>query len=88
MNKKYHKEVLFHDYMFCKVSNHKKINILKVSFVVWNWLKHYCFMNMNAQTIIRDVCSRIQNQYSSCIKGDLVPFAVVVDEQSYTIVSY
>lgn len=85
---KYHREILFHDYMFRKAANHKKIDIHKVRFVVENWLKHYCFMNMNAQTIMSDVYSRIQDQYSSYIEGDLVPFDIVVDELSYIMVQY
>lgn len=78
------RERLFHDYMFRKASNHKMINIHAVEFVIRSWLRHYCFMNMDVDTFIRNVNQRIMS-YSSYVIGELIPFDIVVDELTYTM---
>lgn len=79
------RERLFHDYMFRKASNHKMINVHAVEFVIRSWLKHYCFMNIDVDTLIRDLRKQALSNYSSYVKGDLIPFDIVVDELTYVI---
>lgn len=79
------RERLFHDYMFRKASNHKMINVHAVGFVIRSWLKHYCFMNIDVDTLIKDMQQRAVSNYAYYIKGELIPFDIVVEELTYVM---
>lgn len=79
------RERMFHDFMFRTASNRKKIHIEKVRFVVNNWMKHYCFMQIDAKAFMQDFYTRITSQYASYIEEYLVPFDIIVSEITYVM---
>ena len=85
---KIHREIMFHDYMFKQATN-LVISLEAVRYVITNWLFHFCFMNIDANTLADLVISRLKQFWKEQITADgCVSFYAVVQELPYLFTRY
>lgn len=78
-NYKIKREVIFHDYMF-RNSSHQTLTFEKIAFVLRNWTRRFCFMNIDVEKIINRIQFNILQNYSySGVNENSVPFALAVE---------
>ena len=81
------REILFHDYMFCQ----KRGNLIKqdtISYVVNNWLKRYCFMNISPNQVLDLVFKYIQDFPPLVKEDDKIPLGYAAEALSVAFVGF
>lgn len=81
------RELLFHDYMFCQ----KRSNLITydaITYVVSNWLRRYCFMNISPNQVLDVAFRYIQDNPPLGQEGGKIPFGYSAEALSVSLVGF
>ncbi|MBJ6145338.1 endonuclease domain-containing protein [Hymenobacter sp. BT559] len=84
---KIQREVMFHDYMF-RNNPGQDLTEQNLGFVIKSWMKRFCFMNMDVESLIHDVLNHITTSGYIGVTLDAIPLAVAADAISYIMSGY
>lgn len=72
------REILFHDYMFNR-NRGERISLKAIDFVVKNWMKRFCFMNIPGDKVIEVAYKHLQDNTPIGFDGNNVPFSFAAE---------
>lgn len=81
------REITFHDFMFCR-NRAQMISLDAIQFVVRNWLKRFCFMNITSDNVLDVALKYLQDNTPIGFDGQNVPFGHAAEIISYAFVGF
>lgn len=81
------REVLFHDFMFSR-NRGEYITLEAIEFVVKNWLKRFCFMNISANQVLDGAYRYLQDNTPFDYDGGKIPFGFAAEMISVAFSGY
>lgn len=81
------REILFHDYMFSSYRNNL-ISLKAIDFVVRNWIKRFCFMNISAEAVMDTTLEYMNDNPPLMSNNSSVPFGYAAEALSVSFVGY
>lgn len=82
---KINREILFHDFMFAS-QRRESISIKAIEFVVSNWLKRFCFMNISPNLVMEYVFAFLQDYDLPSGIDDFISFGIAAEALSIAFV--